>query len=152
MSMNQSLSTRNKNPANLLQNEMSNLFRRFNRDLETFDSDLSSFSPRVEVKDKDKSYVIKAEVPGMKENDINVTLRDNNLILEGERKSENEEEKEGVYTSEFSYGSFFRTIPLDEEVNPDSVKASCKNGILKIELEKVRPSTHNSKKIPILNS
>lgn len=149
---NQSLTTRNKNPISLWQDEMSNLFRRFNKDLETFDTDLVSFTPKVEVKEKDKGYIVRAEVPGMKEDEINVTLRDNSLILEGERKSESEEQGEDFYSSEFSYGSFYRTIPLSEEVNPDSVKASCKGGILRVELDKVKPSAHKSKKIPILNS
>ncbi len=142
---------KNKNPFSQWQDEMSNMLRKFNRDLESFDSDVASFSPKVELKEKEKGYVVRAEIPGMKENDINVTLKDNSLVLEGERKSESEEEKEGYYSSEFSYGSFYRAIPISEEVNPDTVKASYKNGILVVELEKVKPSAHKSKKIQILS-
>jgi len=149
---NHSLTTRSQNPFSLWRKDMNQLMRKFDDDFGTFNIETSDFLPNVEIKEKDKSYKVCAEVPGMKESDINVTLRDNNLILEGERKSESKEEKEGYYSSEFSYGSFYRSIPLEEEVNADSVKASYKDGILTIEMDKVKPSNHKSKKIPVLKS
>jgi HSP20 family protein len=149
---NQSLALRNQNPITSWQNEMNNLFDRFGRDMGTLDVDLTDFSPRVEIKEKDKHYTVCAEVPGIKESDINVTLKDNNLILEGERKSESKKEEEGYFSSEFSYGSFYRSIPLDEEVNPDTVKASYKDGILTVELDKIKATPQKTKKIPILKS
>lgn len=150
---NQSLTTRNasQNPFTLWQKEMSNLLDRFGRDLGG-EYSLEGIAPKVEVKEKDKKYIVKAEVPGMTEDDINVTLRDNCLILEGDRKIESEKEEKGFYSSEFSYGSFYRAIPLNEEVNGDKVKASYKNGILTVELEKLESATHKAKKIPILKS
>jgi HSP20 family protein len=149
---NQSLITKKQNPINLWQKEMNNLFSKVNRELGTFDFDSDEYLPKVEIKDNAKSILVSAEVPGMTEKDINVTLRDNVLILEGERKSEASEEKDDYSFSEFSYGSFYRSIPLDEEVNPDSVKASYKDGILKVDLQKVNESSHKSKKIQILKS
>lgn len=149
---NQSLTTRNQNPISSWQKEMNNLFDRFGRDLGSFDTDLAGFSPKVEIKEKNKHYTVCAEVPGMKESDINVTLEDNCLILQGERKSESKKEEEGFYSSEFSYGSFYRSIPLDEEVNPDTVKASYKDGLLTIDLDKVKESSHKTKKIQIMKS
>ena len=149
---NQSMALRNQNPITSWQNEMNNLFDRFGRDMGTLDVDLTDFSPRVEIKEKDKHYTVSAEVPGIKESDIHVTLKDNNLILEGERKSESKKEEEGYFSSEFSYGSFYRSIPLDEEVNPDTVKASYKDGILTVELDKVKSTPQKTKKIPILKS
>ncbi len=149
---NQSIALRNQNPITSWQNEMNNLFDRFGRDMGTLDVDLTDFSPRVEIKEKDKHYTVSAEVPGIKESDIHVTLKDNNLILEGERKSESKKEEEGYFSSEFSYGSFYRSIPLDEEVNPDTVKASYKDGILTVELDKVKSTPQKTKKIPILKS
>lgn len=148
---NQSLSLRNQNPMSLWQNEMNNLFDRFGRDVGNLDVNVTDFSPRVEINDKEKHYVISAEIPGIKENDISVTLKDNNLILEGERKSEGKKD-EGYFSSEFSYGNFYRSIPLDDEVNPDTVKASYKDGILKVELDKMKEAAHKAKKIPILKS
>lgn len=150
---NQSLTTRNasQNPFTLWQKEMSNLLDRFGRDIGG-DYSLEGITPKVEVKEKDKKFIVKAEVPGMTEDDINVTLRDNNLILEGDRKVESEKEEKGFYSSEFTYGSFYRAIPLGEEVNADKVKASYKNGILTVELEKLESGSHKAKKIPILKS
>jgi len=149
---NQGLTVRNQNPISLWQREMNNLFDRFGRDIGGIDTDLAEFSPKVEIKEKNKHYTVCAEVPGMKESDINVTLEDNCLILQGERKSESKKEEEGYFSSEFSYGSFYRSIPLDEEVNPDSVKASYKDGLLTIDLDKVKESSHKTKKIPIMKS
>lgn len=146
-----SLTTRNENPFMSWQREMNNLFDRFNRDVDFSTSDLDQFSPKVEMKEKDNGYLVRAEIPGMSEKDINVSLRDNNLILEGEKKSESKKEEKGQYFSEFSYGSFYRSIPLNEEVNPDNVKATYKNGVLTVELETVREIEHKSKKIPIIN-
>ena len=149
---NHSLTTRSQNPLSLWKKDLNQLMRKFDDDFGTFKIETSDFMPNVEIKERDKSYTVCAEVPGMKESDINVTFRDNNLILEGERKSESKEEKEGYYTSEFSYGSFYRSIPMEEEVNADSVKASYKDGILTVEMDKVKPSNHKAKKIPVLKS
>jgi HSP20 family protein len=112
---------------------------------------MEEFSPKVELRETDKGYSVRAEIPGISESDVNVTLRENNLILEGEKKTETKKEERGHYFSEFSYGSFYRSIPLEEEVNPDKVKATYRNGILNVELEKIEGST-GSKKIPIMRS
>ena len=147
-----SLTTRNQNPLSLWQREMNSLFDRFNQDFGSFGSGLSDFSPRIEVKDSDKTCTICAEVPGMKEDDIEITLKDNYLVLQGERKSESKEEEGNYSRSEFSYGSFYRTIPLNDEIDPDSVKASYKDGILTVEMQKTNPVQHQTKKIPIMKS
>lgn len=128
------------------QDEMRRFFDRFNTD---FDSDTNWNLPKVEIKDQDKNYVIRAEVPGMSEKDIQVNLRDNALVIEGERKSEFKEEKEGRYTSEFSYGNFYREIPLVDIVNPETVKASYGDGILTVTLDKIGESSSKVTKIPI---
>jgi len=139
------------NPLSAWQKDMASLLDRFGRDLGD-DYLLEGVAPKVEIKEKDKKYIIKAEIPGMSEDDISVTLRDNNLILEGERKSESEKEEKGFFSSEFSYGSFYRAIPFEEDVNADTVKASYKNGILTVNLDKLETSSHKAKKIPILKS
>ena len=153
---NQSLTTRSQtqNPFALWQKEMSHLLDRFGRDLGTGTTDFGfeNVTPKVEVTEKDKKYIVRAEIPGIKESDINVTLRDNNLILEGERKSETEKDEGGFYRSEFTYGSFYRAIPLDEDVNANTVKAAYKDGILTVDLEKLETTAHKTKKIPIMKS
>lgn len=97
---NNSLITRNLGPIPLWRKEMNQLIQKFNNETLNFES--TDFLPSLEITEKAKGYTIRAEVPGMRESDINVTLNDNVLVLEGERKSENREEEEGLFSSEFS--------------------------------------------------
>jgi HSP20 family protein len=109
----------------------------------------SEFVPRIEVKDKGNSYIVSAEVPGMSDEDMNVTIKDNNLILEGEKKEEHTEDKGGLYRSEFSYGSFYRVIPLSDDIDPEKVSAAYTNGVLKVTVDKLPEAQRHTKKIPI---
>ena len=138
-----------KNPLQTWQKEMNRLFDRFMSDMDFSGSDLGAIEPRVEIKEKNQNYIVKAEIPGMDEKNIQVTLRDNCLILEGERKEEQKKEEEGHYFSEFSYGSFYRAIPFEEEVDPESVNASYRNGILTVKLVKTGQGKHGEKIIPV---
>jgi HSP20 family protein len=143
-----SLTTRNDNPFNVWQNEMKNMLEKFSPKDESPFFTQNDF-PNVEIKESDKGFSLKAEVPGMDDDDITVSLRDDCLILEGERRTDREEEDEDYYFSEFSYGSFYRTIPLGEKVNPDTVSASCKDGILTVEMDKIEHGHRKKKKIEI---
>ena len=131
--------------------EMEDIFDRFRR--EFYSPDLfkgtEGFTPKVEMEETDKSIYVCAEIPGMSEKDINVSLRDNNLILEGEKKSQRKSEDKGFYRSEFSYGSFYRTIPLSAEVDTEKVEATYKNGLLEITLNKLEESKQSVKRIEI---
>jgi HSP20 family protein len=86
--------------------------------------------------------VVKAELPGMEKDNIEVNLSDNRLSIKGEKKQEGEVKKEGYYRSERSYGSFVRTLELPRKVQTDKVKAAFKSGILEIRL----PKTEQAKK------
>lgn len=85
----------------------------------------------------------------MRDEDIRVTLRENSLVLEGERRSENRKEEKGLTRSEFSYGSFYRTIPFTSEVNAEKVSATYKDGLLHVDVEKVAPDAQKTRKIAI---
>ena len=100
------------------------------------------FYPAVDIQEKDDKYLLEVDIPGMTEDEINLDFHDNVLTLQGERKSEFKEEKEGYYHAERSLGTFRRDIPFDDEVNSEKVKAKLKNGTLHIELLK----KENSKK------
>jgi HSP20 family protein len=152
--MNRNLTNRKNdnslNPWSSFRDEMMNFFDRFS-DVSPF-QDNQSFLPKIEVQDKGSDYLVCAEIPGMSEKDINITFDNNQLILEGEKKHEKKDEKEGYYHSEFSYGKFYRAIPLGEDVDEDKVSADYKDGILQVTLGK-RPDTQKkSKKIPIGSS
>ncbi len=116
--------------------------------LRSFDE---SFIPKVEVKETEKNILVSSELPGMTEKDINVTLRENYLIIEGEKKSEKKKEEKGHFSSEFSYGSFYRSIPLQVEVDSDKVNAVYRNGILDVTLTKLEEGNQKAKRIEIMH-
>lgn len=93
-------------------------------------------SPQVDVTEDDKQFVVTAELPGLDEKDVEVTLGDDTLTISGEKKSEHEAEEGGYRTAERVYGSFRRTLPLSDEVLADKVEASFKNGVLTVVLPK----------------
>jgi len=102
----------------------------------------SVFTPAVDVEETESSFIIRAEVPGMKKEDIKVTIDENGLTISGERKREKEEKGKTYHRVEISYGKFKRYIPFPKEVEPDKAKAKCKDGILEIEVpksEKAKP-------------
>lgn len=108
-----------------------------------------TFMPKVEVQETEKGYSVRAELPGMKEEDINLTLDDNCLILQGEKRSEKKNETDNQFRSEFSYGSFYRTIPLRADVDDNKVEATYRDGILNVTLVKKADGTERKKKISI---
>jgi HSP20 family protein len=117
-----------------LQNRMNSIFQEFNRG----DGDVSTaaFVPPVDVYEDEHKIVLKLEVPGMQESDLDIQLENNVLTVKGERKFEKEEKEENFHRIERRYGSFYRSFTIPNTVNPESVKASYEAGILKIALEK----------------
>ena len=91
--------------------------------------------PEIEVHQEGDRLVIQADLPGLKREDVSVEVRDQELFITGERRSQREGNEGGVYRSERTYGSFSRAIPLPEGVNLDSASASFENGVLRIEIE-----------------
>ena len=92
----------------------------------------SLWYPQVEVREREGKLVVCADLPGTRKEDVHVEIRDNALILQGERRQESEQSQEGFYRSERSYGRFQRAIPLPEGVNPEQVQANFKDGVLEI--------------------
>ncbi len=113
-----------------------------NRDWLTdfFDSDLgvadSEFSPAVDIAETEDAYVVKAELPGLTKDDVNLELRENTLILSGERKQESEEKKKDYHRVESRYGSFSRSFLLPSNIDTDNVDAKFKDGMLEVTLHK----------------
>jgi HSP20 family protein len=91
------------------------------------------WSPQVEVLEGDGNLLVRADLPGMKQEDIDVELRDDDtLVVRGERKQESEHERGGTWRSERSYGSFCRVIQLPEGIDAENASASFENGVLEI--------------------
>lgn len=106
--------------------------------------------PEIDVFQRGNDLVIRADLPGVKRNDIDVELEDGNLIIQGQRQQESEnDEEQGYYQSERSFGSFFRSIPLPEGVNPDQVQASFDNGVLEVDVPMPQQQQNRGKKVQV---
>lgn len=102
---------------------------------------------RLDVIDRDKELVVRAELPGVEKEDVKVEIMGDRLLIEAERKFEEEEEKEDFYRHELGYGQLMRTVALPEEVDADNVHAELKEGILSITLPKIRVAEKHTVKV-----
>ena len=99
------------------------------------------WTPAVDIKEEDNRYLIHADVPGIKPEDIDVSLEDGVLTIKGERKHESKEEKEGYKRIERVRGTFFRRFTLPDTANQDAVTAKCNDGVLEVVIEKQERAT-----------
>jgi HSP20 family protein len=106
------------------------------------------WAPAVEVREKDNSLVVYADLPGINENEVKVEVDNNMLVIQGERKREQTDEREGVHRSERFYGTFYRAIALPENAKPENAKAEFKNGVLEVKVPLEQQQSHR-KQIPI---
>jgi HSP20 family protein len=95
----------------------------------------SDWSPAIDVFQRGNDLVIRADVPGLSKDDIAVDIADDQLTIRGDRRYDHEEERDGVFRSERSYGSFCRVVPLPQGAIPDSARATFNNGVLEIVLQ-----------------
>jgi len=109
----------------------------------------SAITPRIDVHETEKELRISAELPGLSEQDIEVSLSRDLLTISGEKKQESEQNVKGWYCMERSFGSFTRSIALPCEVDQDSCNASFKNGVLTVSLAKTPQAQANTRCIPI---
>ncbi len=123
-----------------IQSEMNRLFNTF------FDTPTSRnggngvaqrrWIPAMDLVETPEAFVLRADLPGISENDVHIEVQDHTLKVSGERKAEHEERKEGFYRVERSFGSFARTLTLPEGVDPSAVKASFEKGVLEVRIPK----------------
>jgi HSP20 family protein len=134
-----------------MQNEMNRLFNTF------FDSPSSGngggqavarrWIPAMDVVETGSHFVLRADLPGVPENEVKIEIEDNVLTISGERKSEHEEQGEGYYRVERSFGSFARSLTLPEGVDADGIQASFDSGVLEVQIPK--PEQHKPRKVQI---
>lgn len=108
----------------------------------------AAWAPAVEVTERDDNYVVRAELPGLKPENVKAEVIDGTLILEGERKFEREENEGGLHRTERRYGRFYRSIPLPEGANVEQSRAKFENGVLEITVP-VPKQKENRREIPI---
>lgn len=109
----------------------------------------AEWSPRVDIQQKDGNLVVRADLPGMTKDDIKVDIAEDRLTIQGERKQEKKEEREGYAYSECSYGSFYRTIPLPEGVEASKAKAEFRNGVLEIAMPTSQKTETQARRLEI---
>src|SRR5436309_2619674 len=134
---------------NTLQSEMNRLFNTL------FDAPapgdggggLRRWIPAMDLVETEEDFVLRADLPGLSEGDVNIELEDNVLTVSGERKSEHEERKEGYYRVERASGSFSRSLTLPEGVDPSGIKASFDRGVLEVRIPK--PEERKPRKVAI---
>ncbi|RBP29694.1 heat shock protein Hsp20 [Marinobacter pelagius] len=129
-------------------NEFEDLMNRYNRMFgltragEREGKDLfsrSDWAPAVDIKETDQAFTVEAELPGMSKDDVKVTVDDGVLTIKGERKQEEETEDKKMHRIERFYGSFMRRFTLPDNVDENSVKASFKDGLLTLIINKAEP-------------
>jgi HSP20 family protein len=99
------------------------------------DLGLNLWSPEVEMFERGGELVVRADLPGLTKDDINVQVADGGITIEGERRDQSEEQRDGFYHSERHYGKFYRRLPLPEGINPEDANATFRDGVLEITME-----------------
>ncbi|HUN85081.1 MAG TPA: Hsp20/alpha crystallin family protein [Terracidiphilus sp.] len=117
-----------------LQNRVNSIFRDFNDGDNALTT--ASFVPAVDIYEDAQKVVLKLEVPGIEEKDLDVRVENHTLTVKGERKFEKEEKEENFHRIERRYGSFYRAFTLPSTVDSENVKANYNAGVLKLELQK----------------
>lgn len=108
--------------------------------------------PRVDISENDQEYIVEADLPGVKEEDLDISSSNDTLTIKGNRESKEEEIKRDYHLMERSYGSFDRTITLPENIELEKINAIFENGIVKIKIPKKEPKAGSSRKIKLINA
>jgi len=136
-----------QDPFKLLQNDIESLFDRLSRNTHS-----SSLGLNLDVCDKGKEIVIKADIPGLEEKDININLTNDLLTIQGEKKKEEKQEKDNYYLMERNYGFFSRSIQLPFQASPKDIEANLDKGVLTITVKKRQEEQEKTHKIEIKKS
>lgn len=107
------------------------------------------WAPSADISETDKEYVIRAELPAVKKDDVQVTLEDGIITIKGERKQETEDKNERFHRVESFYGSFERSFAVPDNVNADAIKCESKDGVLTVHIPKSEGSKRRPKQIAI---
>jgi HSP20 family protein len=130
-----------------LQTEMNRLFNAAFDTSSGGNGGTRRWAPAMDLLETDEHFVLRADLPGMTESDVNIELEDNVLTVSGERKAEHEEKREGFYRVERAFGSFSRSLTLPKGVDGEAVTAAFANGVLEVRIPK--PEQSKPRKITI---
>jgi len=127
---------------------VSDLFNRFFDD-DIFSTDLTEagWNPRIDVYEKDNNVIVKADIPGIEEKNLNIEVEDNVLTISGSKEEEHERKEKSYHQIERSYGSFCRSVSLPDEIQEDRINAEYTKGVLTVTIPKAKET--ETKKIKI---
>lgn len=124
----------------------------FSRSLRRMPQLAGANMPRVDIYEREGNLVVKAELPGVKKEDIDLQIADGDLVLRAERREEQEVKEENWYRMERSYGSLYRRLPMPEGVQPDQIQAKLTDGVLEVTIPKPQEKQTQVQKIAITES
>jgi HSP20 family protein len=141
-------------PMLTLQSDVNRIFESFWRGFDlpmlgNGDGSEDGMMPRVDVRETDKEVEVVAELPGMNEADLDVSVSEGMLTIRGEKKEEREREDKGYVVRERSFGRIERLVPLPAGIDPDSAKATFKNGVLTVTIAKTPEAQSAVKRVPV---
>ena len=141
-----------KTPDNFIQSvndEISSILNRHFDNMYGYDETMDKLSMPVEVTDKEKEYDIRAELPGVKKEDLDIDLTDNYLTIRATKSEEKHEDEKCYKKSEFRYGEFSRSVYLPQDVDVEKIDATLEHGVLKIKAPKLMKEKDSIKKITV---
>ena len=109
----------------------------------------TDWAPAIEAFQRGSDFIVRADVPGLSRDDLSVEVAEDTLTIRGERKYDDEEERDGIFRSERSYGSFCRVIPLPEGAVSDSARANFKDGVLEVVIQAPSQEVRRGRRIEI---
>lgn len=121
--------------------------RLFNTLFDRSAAEARSWTPAMDLVEAEDHFLLRADLPGLREEDVNIEVRDNTLRISGERKAEHEQRERGWYRLERQFGKFSRALTLPEGINPDAIEASFDHGVLEVTIPK--PEERKPRRIAI---
>jgi len=125
------------------------MFRNALTNLSAPAASVTDLALRMDVSETDKAYIVKADLPGVEEKDVEITLDDGILTISGEKHAETEEEGKTFHRTERSYGSFRRSLSLPPDADESAISAHVKHGVLQIEIGKTKQAQKTARKIEV---
>jgi HSP20 family protein len=123
--------------------------RLFNTLFDRTAAEARSWTPAMDLVEAEDHFLLRADLPGLREEDVNIEVRDNTLRISGERKAEHEQRERGWYRLERQFGKFSRALTLPEGINPDAIEANFDHGVLEVTIPK--PEERKPRRIAIKN-
>ena len=130
-------------------NDMDKLFNNYRINDSIINDDDSFWIPSFDIIESTNSFILSTDLPGLEKKDINIDINDRVLTISGERKTNIKKDNDDWLYNELRYGRFSRSFTLPESINENKIKANFKNGVLNLEIEKIKPIKTKFKKIEI---